>query len=65
MNSKGFGNEFNWFLKDLVGNLIDFPKDLEGLREEFDWFFQKEIKDLARNWNDFQTNFKGVAKEFE
>ena len=44
-NSKGFGEECEWFLnefsKGLARNLIDFPKNFKGFGKEFQWFLKE------------------------
>ena len=56
---QGFAKESNWFLKDLVRNLINFQLISNGFGKDFNWF----LMDLVWILIDFQLIPKGFGKE--
>ena len=61
MISNGFDKEFNWFLKDLVGNLIDFQLvSSESGRDLID--FQVVPSGVGWDCFDFQLISLGCGK---
>ena len=63
MDTKGFGNEFNWFLKDLVSNPIEFWMDSKGCDNEFNWFPKEYYRIWCQIWMILQWILKDVSNE--